>query len=107
MKKSINVESWWIEELPNGVFHLLINTKIRWVKYHQISDEMYEIGSENDEETQEEFESRVLEIPEFLPKIENGVYLTSSQQNKDQISFYWMPYPFEWSKRENKILFKS
>jgi len=108
MKKSINVESWWLELLPNGTYHLLINTKERWMYYHRMNDETFQIGEDIEGESQEEWESKILEIPKFLPEIKNGTYIRSVSQEKDQISFYWMPYDFNWIKlRKEKLIFKS
>lgn len=108
MKNSVNVESWWLELLPNGTYHLCVNTKERWMYYHRFNDNMFQIGEDIEGESQEDWESKILELPEFLPNIKEGLYLSSVSQEKDQISFYWMPYYFKWMKeKQEKIIFKS
>ena len=95
-----HVESWWVEELPNGVFHLLINTTERWMYFERMLDTHYRI-SKNEKE---DFEDLI--IPEFLPKEKNKRYIPCELQNKDQISFYWIPYDRD-SIKTRKIILKS
>lgn len=89
------VESWWVEELPNGVFYLSINTSERWMSYEEFSNYKIRIYSE------EGFFD--LELEEFLPKID-GLYIRTSMQNKDQISIYYIPYEREFIKNKKIIL---
>lgn len=107
MKKSINIESWFVELLPNGVYHLLFNCKERWMSYHSYNDGTFIFG-EDDIDSDEEREKKIQEIPDFLPKIESGHYIQTSLQEKEQISFYFIPYYSSWIKNKEKtILLKS
>lgn len=101
-----HVESWWVEELPNGIYHLLINTDERWIDFSRISDTQFLIGEHDyGKNTFEDFKSKILNIPNFLPKNDN-IYICTEQQNKDQISFYWIPIEKNYIKNR-KIIFKS
>jgi len=103
MKKSKFVESWWVELLPNGIYHLLINTTDRWMEYHAYCDTLYVFGS-LDNLTPEEHYEQMLELPKFLPD-DGKIYLPAVLQEKDQISWFFIP--FEKGKREKNILFES
>lgn len=94
------VESYWIEEMPNGVFHLLINTSERWV-YFQIADK-YTINIWRDESELWDATDIELKVKEFLPKIE-GVFVASSYQEKDQIGVYYIPHLRENLKNRKYI----
>lgn len=98
------ITGYWIELLPNGVYHLCVNCSQKEIYYHAFNDNSFLITG-----TEEEYEnydsSHVLEIEEFLPKIK-GVYLRSDSKNKDQISFFWIPFKREWIGKE-KIILKS
>lgn len=83
-KKIINnefVDNYWIKKYKSGIIHLLINTKNKWVNYHRYNNNEFGIIT-----TDEEF---ILNIPELkIP----SYYLPTEIQEKDQISFYWIPY---------------
>lgn len=98
-----HVESWWVEELPNGVYHLLINTNERWLDYDTASDTIFFIGEDTGSGSYEEYESRILRIPKFLPE-NDKIYVCTEQQNKDQISFYWIPIEKDYIKNKKIIL---
>ncbi len=102
MKTSKYIESWNIQLLPNGVYELLFNTTEKWMSYYRMSDGLYVFGDGEVDEPTEMYLSRIQEIPEFLPKLERGMYVVSHTQNKDQIMFFYIPFPFEWLK-EGKI----
>jgi hypothetical protein len=90
MRNSKYVEDYWIEYFEEtGIYHLLFNTTERRIPYDQINDDTYEFGDTGEEETLEEWYVRIQEIPEFLPK--DKMYVPTSIQNKDQISFYFLP----------------
>lgn len=98
------VESYWIEELPNGVIHLLINLTQREIYYHQPSENCYLIAG-----TQKEYDDFdgdcVLSIEDFLPHIGYGHYIPTSIHEKDQLSFYFIPHKREWIKtRKDRML---
>lgn len=100
------VESYWAEELPNGVIHLLINCTQREIYYHAFSDTTFLIAG-----TEEEYEdwsgnNVTLTIDDFLPQNKDIIYIRTSVKEKDQLSFYWIP--FERGKRKNrKILLEN
>jgi len=99
-------ESYWAEQLPSGVIHLLINTTQRWVQYQALNDISFLIAG-----SEEEFENWgdsdcILEVEEFLPKIEGGMYIRTSMQEKDQISFYWIPR-YRSDRKNSKELLDS
>lgn len=87
MKKSKQVESYWIQKHPNGIYHLLFNTKDRWVYFHRFHDSMFQIGGEESEEDDIE---HTQEIPEGLIP-EDISFICTTIQEKDQISFYFIP----------------
>ena len=89
MKKSKYVEDYFIEEYECGMFSITFNLTDRWMKYHQFCDNQYIFGSEEGE-NQEEFESKIQDIEEFLPKDKS--YLPTVIQNKEQIQWYFIPY---------------
>lgn len=99
------VESYWAEELPNGVIHLLINCTQREIYYHSFMDNQFLIAG-----TQEEYDNWtndvILNTEKFLPEIDKGLYLQTSMKEKDQISFYWIPRYFE-DRKKRKILIES
>jgi hypothetical protein len=99
------VENYWVEELPNGVIHLLINCTQREIYYHAYNDISFLICG-----TEEEFEEEgwgsstcILETKEFLPNKENISYTITSVKEKDQLSFYWIPFE-RGKRRDRKIL---
>ena len=87
--KSIEVESYWIQKYPSGIYHLLFNTKKRWVYFHQYSETEYQIGGTPDDDS-EEHEKFFQQIPEGLIP-DNVSFLHTTLQEKDQISFYFLP----------------
>lgn len=99
------VENWWVEELPNGVMHLLINCTQREIYFHASSD--YEFLIAGTEEEYYNFESDcVLSVSSFLPAEKAWMWLQTSMKNKDQLSYYYIPYQREWTKNR-KVMAKS
>ena len=102
-----HINSYFIEKYQSDIVHLLFNTKDRWMPYHQLSDHWYHIG----ESCRENF----VEIAkEDLPLDKENHYLKVETQEKDQISFYWIPYTLlgiDFSKdrpiKEEKLYFKE
>lgn len=90
LKQSKQVESFWIKKHPNGIYHLLFNTKDRWVYFHQFNETQYQIGGGGENETEEEYKKHIQDIPEGLIP-ENGSFICTTLQEKDQISFYFIP----------------
>lgn len=90
--KSKYVESYWITEHESGIFHLMFNTTERWMSYHRYSDTKYcfGYGLKKIGETEEEADGEDFEIEEFLPKDKS--YLPTVIQEKDQISWWFIPY---------------
>jgi hypothetical protein len=96
------VTSWNVQLLPNGVYELIFNTTERWISYYRMNDSLYVVGEEEIDESTEMFQSRVQNIPEFLPKMKNVMWMNSHTQEKDQIIFYFIPFQTNWLK-EGKI----
>ena len=94
------VESYWAEELPNGVIHLLINCTQRWLVYRAYSDTQFLI-TESDEDWEND---DLLNVRKFLPEIERGMYMRTSMQEKEQISFYFIPYKFDERRNRKELL---
>ena len=96
------VESYFIEELPNGVIHLLFDCNQRELYYHSYSDNEFLICG-----TEDEYESGdsnlVITLDSFLPK-DKYMFIETSIKNKEQISFYFIPYEKEWIKNRKFIV---
>lgn len=107
MKNSKYVESWWIEVLPNGIYHLLFNLTERWLPYHKYNDTEFIFGGDIEGEEYEDWLSRIQEVPVFLPEDKGVIWLSSSHLEKDQLSYYFIPYKKEWVREGDKILFSS
>ena len=93
------IENHWIQEFECGIFLLMFNTHQRWISYHRYNDTDYIFGEDSEEETTEQLKERYYRVEEFLPKEES--YLPTVIQNKDQISFYFIP--FGLLSREKRI----
>ena len=88
MRNSKYVDRWEISEHPHGVYSVIFSLTERWLNYYAINETTYVFGeSEND--TQEEWESKIQEIPEFL---NFGDYLETSMVNKDEVIYFFIPY---------------
>ena len=87
MKKSKQVESYWIQKYPNGIYHLLFNTKDRWVYFHRFSNTSFQIGGDGEDEDDKGHNQEIPEglIPEAIS------FICTTLQEKDQISFYFIP----------------
>lgn len=70
------VEFYRIEKYESGIIQLLINTEERWIDFHQYNNNRYLIN-------ETELIIDELKIP--------SKHVCTSIQNKDQISFYWIP----------------
>jgi hypothetical protein len=96
------VENYWIEELPNGVIHLLINCTQREIYYHAFNDTEFLITP-----TLEEYDNYTnsdIFKPELTIPRENGViWIQAEQKNKEQLSFYYIPYKKEWLKTKKYL----
>jgi len=99
MKKSKYVESYFINEYECGIFCVTFNLTERWIGYHAYCETQYIFGEDVEDETQEEWESRIQDIETFLPKEKS--YLPTVIQNKDQVQFYYLP--FELISRDKKV----
>jgi len=85
---SNHVKSYKIYQYDSGVIQLLIVTVDKWVKYHRSNNTTYEIGP-FDEGNIPEY---TLMVPEIPKKVIEGYYLPTQFQEKDEISFYFIPY---------------
>ena len=96
------VENWWVEELPNGVIHLLLNCTQREIYFHAYDDYNFIIaGSESELEN---FDKDCnLSVESFLPENGTWIWIQTSAKEKEQLSFYYIPFRKEWAKNR-KIL---
>lgn len=98
------IKSYWAEELPNGVIHMLINCTQREIYFHTFTDEWFLIcGTEEEYDNMEE--NCYLKTDKFIPDNKDVIYLRSSMKEKDQISFFWIP--FLRGKRSKNIILES
>jgi len=91
MLNSKYVTSWGVYKLPNGIYQLIFNTTKKWIKYHRYSATEYLFWIDGKEDVQE--------IPEFLPNVGGISYQIADSQNKDQITFYFIPFRKNWLKQ--------
>lgn len=89
MKNSKQVAKYWVEKFPSGIYEITFNTKDKWVYFHRYNNEMFQIGGFDidDGEINDEF---IQELPEGL--IPQSGHMPTVIQNKDQISFYFIPF---------------
>ncbi len=99
MKNSVQVENYWIQKYNNGIYCLLFNTKDRWVYYHRYSDTIFQIGGNRNCSIKGKY---IQEIPEGL--LPQSKHLCTVIQEKDQISFYFIPFELIW---EGKTIYNS
>lgn len=80
------VRNYYINKYDSGIISLTINTDKKWETYDRINDNAYTIGFDDVGFSPDEFELKVdkLEIPQY--------YRCISDQVKDQICFYWIPF---------------
>jgi len=76
------VESYWVKTYKSGIVHLLINTKSKWIHFHRSSNTTYVL------EDIHHSDAYYLEIGclQYLDE-----YIALEYQEKDQISFYYVP----------------
>lgn len=79
------VDSYWYCKYKSGIYHLLINTTHKWVYYHRYCN--YEYAIEEDENGEDGYVLNIDELEDIIPQ---GCLCTTFQE-KDQISFYWIP----------------
>lgn len=87
------VESWFVTEYPNGVFHVIFNVNSGCVKGWAFNDTSYGF----DDEDFDSGISEIIDIPKFLPNID-GIFVRSQYQEKDQIVFVYNPVFKAWFK---------
>lgn len=106
------VESYWVEELPNGVIHLLINCIDQHYDYWLIDDHCYYIFEDEEELYQDDCEKFTLTIPNFIPyssiediEDEQGIiYVQSVHRNEEQLSIYFIPHQLGRKQEERKFI---
>jgi hypothetical protein len=107
------VESYWVEELPNGVFHLLINCIDPDYDYWLINDHCYYIFKDEEElYHQGGRNNHTLDIPNFIPyssiediEDEQGIiYVQSVHRNDEQLSIYFIPHQLGRKQEERKFI---
>lgn len=110
---SKHISDYWVERLPNGIIHLLFNTHERWIGFHAYNDSEYKFWSEIDWEGApldadvqkiEGMEEILAPLRKGSFRSEGAVIIRAVQQEKDQISFYFIPHEKEWIKNREIIL---
>ena len=96
MPNSKHVEDYFIKKHENGIVSLLFNLDSKWISYNRYDNQTYCIGDEDDC-------IQHVDLDKFLE--ENTRYIVTSQQEKDQICFYYIPADMLWNNRE--IVFSS
>ena len=88
------VENYWVKYYDSGIVHLLFNTTERWLDFHRYDDNLYRIGEEQGkDETYESYKERLVNIPEEMLSFPLGqMFIKTEMQEKDQISFYFIPF---------------
>lgn len=97
------VKSYFIEELPNGVFLLVINLTQREIYYHRFDDDLYLIAGTQKEYKEPTAEVHLSIIRKFLPEKPEQTWLRSSMHEKDQLTFVFTPYQKEWIKNRRIV----
>lgn len=103
------LRNYWIERSEYGLIHLLINTEDKWIDYSffEVPDNYFLEIKWVDDEGDTHIEKNYIALAElnFDP---TERYLHLEQQNKDQISFYWIPLRLikgnEWADKFKKKL---
>jgi hypothetical protein len=80
------VRNYEYGKFESGIYYLYINTVKRWAKYHRYSNDEYGIDITEDDEV-----GYLLQIPALEDYIPDH-HLCVHRQEKDQITFYWIPY---------------
>lgn len=106
-KNSKYIESYYCTKHSDSLYSILFNTTHRGMNFHAYSDEqfIFGLGDERDDETHEEWESRITEIQPFLPTDKR--WLMTSIQCKDQITFYWMDMDLIVTDTKNILFSKN
>jgi len=94
MQNSKYITSWGVYKLPNGIYQLIFNTTKKWIKYHRYNNTTYSFDAHYHEDLQD-----VQEVSEFLPNVGGISYQIADSQNKDQITFYFIPFRKNWLKQ--------
>lgn len=92
MQNSKYITSWGVYKLPNGIYQLIFNTTEKWIAYHRYNNTEYDFGGD-------ELSENIVQIPEFLPNVGGISYQIASSQEKDQITFYFIPFRKNWLKQ--------
>ena len=96
------VSSYYIEKLPNGIIHLLINTTEKGMYYHEYMLGEYFIEREDDNPATSN--ERVLKIPVEDFQMGDVKYHCSLRlQVGDQISFYYLPFDMVYDGKSHII----
>lgn len=90
------VESYIVEHFDSGIIHLMFNTTGRYMTFHRSNDHTYHIGynpDDPDDESFKNFKECLCEIPVDILGLKKDIYYLSTEiQNKDQISFFYIPF---------------
>jgi len=88
------ITNHFIKTYESGIITLTINTEERWLDYHRYSDELFQV---------EDSQGNVFQLKVELPLQPKMRYSISHNQEKDQITYYYIPLnlvlePHYWDK---------
>jgi len=79
------ITNYWFTEYTSGIKHLMVNTVNKWIFYDRLDNNKYMFALDDSDIINK---SIILVIPE-IPELKD--HLCIDTQNKDQVSFYWIP----------------
>lgn len=80
------VSSYFIVNHKSGITSLTFNTHEKWIPFHMYNYDLYKFGEDTDEESEQDHADRCLSV-----EIELKQVLPTVLQEKDQITFYFIP----------------
>lgn len=81
------VNSYFWHKYKSGIISLTFNTDEKWVPYARTSMTTYEFYP-NDKDVV----MFTVEIPEKFKEVDNGWMAVFDKQEKDQITYIWIPF---------------
>jgi hypothetical protein len=77
--------SYWFTEYSSGIKHLMVNTVNKWIFFDKLDNNKYMFAPDDTDIVDNSMILDISEIPEMKD------HLCIDTQNKDQVSFYWIP----------------
>lgn len=87
MKQSKHLQNYFVKKYPTGMYSVTFNTHKRWIGYHSYNDKEFKFWTEEDDE-----ECPIDADIQDIEGIPEGSYILTDLQNKDQITFYYIPF---------------